>query len=86
MKRMSCRATTVWRKQRGWKSPPSEKETTLREMPCRRAAAEALVPARCRLRNQDVATLDRPLEDRPRMPLRCQRPSRWGRGRLEKPR
>jgi hypothetical protein len=34
---------------------------------------------RSRLRDHDVAALDRPLEDRPRMPLRCQRPSRWGR-------
>jgi hypothetical protein len=33
---------------------------------------------RRRLGNNDDAALDRPLEDRPRMPLLCQRPSRWG--------
>src|SRR5262249_17456954 len=35
--------------------------------------------AGCRLGNHDVPPLDRPLEDRPRMPLRCPRPSHWGR-------
>jgi hypothetical protein len=29
--------------------------------------------------DHEVAALDRPLEDRLRMSLRCQRPSRWGR-------
>jgi hypothetical protein len=35
--------------------------------------------ARGRLSDHDVPALDRPLEDRPRVTLRCQRPFRWGR-------